>query len=203
MQCVAQAGGGRPGRWPPGSRPSGVQFSRCFRGHQRASQKSDGPPRNTSAVMLREAADGVKIPPTPAPHRKSKGNQEGFAFQPGWAGLSGLRVNLMIIMTSSQSWLEHSRVSEKGEVLKMFREGLRVSRVCAHSLDTHPVVLAGGRGWGGAGGCMLTGEAGCRRGAGSLTPLTPAQVRVPRAVGCPGPVGRFGKSSRIELGLEE
>lgn len=46
-----------------------------------------------------------------------------FAFQPGWAGLSGLRVNLMIIMTSSQSWLEHSRVSEKGEVLKMFREG--------------------------------------------------------------------------------
>lgn len=123
MQCVAQAGGGRPGRWPPGSRPSGVQFSRCFRGHQRASQKSDGPPRNTSAVMLREAAGGVKIPPTPAPHRKSKGNQEGFAFQPGWAGLSGLRVNLMIIMTSSQSWLEHSRVSEKGEVLKMFREG--------------------------------------------------------------------------------
>lgn len=151
MQCVAQAGGGRPGRWPPGSRPSGVQFSRCFRGHQRASQKSDGPPRNTSAVMLREAAGGVKIPPTPAPHRKSKGNQEGFAFQPGWAGLSGLRVNLMIIMTSSQSWLEHSRVSEKGEVLKMFREGLRVSRVCAHSLDAHPVVLAGGRGrgWGG------------------------------------------------------
>lgn len=56
----------------------------------------------------------------------------------------------------------------------------------------------------GVGGvCMLTGGAGCRRGAGSLTPLTPAQVRVPRAVGCPGPVGRFGKSSRIELGLEE